>query len=82
MKVILRLVIQSRELARVWISNLHSVKLRVEAMQVELSMITNTYSATESDFEPMLVMLVTHSPPLLPPASPAPVRTPPRTCSC
>ena len=44
MKVILRLMFQSRELARVWISNLHSVKLRVEAMQVELSMITNTYS--------------------------------------
>ena len=32
--------------------NLHSVKLRVEAMQVELSMETNTYSATESDSEP------------------------------
>ena len=27
--------------------NLHSVKLRVEAMQIKLSMVTNTYSVTE-----------------------------------
>jgi hypothetical protein len=54
---------------RIWISfsagdkstNLHSVKLMVEAMQEELSMVTNSYSAIESDSEPMLVMLVTHS---------------------
>ena len=32
---------------RGWSSNLHSVKLRVEAMQEELSMVTNTYSVTE-----------------------------------